>query len=76
MAAGLDPHTFVRLSAPLLAVIGSEKDTWGPMPEAIVARRLAGVRRLERVTIAGAGHFVHIERPRETAQALLDYLER
>jgi pimeloyl-ACP methyl ester carboxylesterase len=67
---------YARLQAPLLAVTGSERDTWGPMPEEIVAPRLAGVPRLDRLTIAGAGHFVHIERPRETAQALLDYLER
>jgi pimeloyl-ACP methyl ester carboxylesterase len=66
---------YARLRAPLLAVIGSENDTWGPMPESIVAPRLAGVARLQRVTVDGAGHFVHIERPRETANALLDYLE-
>lgn len=66
---------FARLRAPLLAITGSERDTWGPMPEAIVGPRLAGVPRLERMTIAGAGHFVHMEHPRETAQALLDYLE-
>jgi len=68
-------HGYARLTAPLLAIVGSEQDTWGPMPEKIVAPRLAGVRRLTRRTIAGAGHFVHIERPRETADAILDYLE-
>ena len=68
-------HGYARLEAPLLAIVGSEQDTWGPMPEAIVGPRLAGVRRLTRRTIAGAGHFVHIERPRETADAILDFLE-
>src|SRR5262249_42151385 len=66
---------YARLRVPLLAVIGSEDDTWGPLPEAILATRLDGVARLERCTIAGAGHFVHIERPRETAAVLLDHLE-
>lgn len=66
---------YARLRAPLLAVMGSEKDTWGPLPEEIIGPRLAAVARLERATVAGAGHFVHIERPRETAQLILDYLE-
>jgi pimeloyl-ACP methyl ester carboxylesterase len=68
-------HSYARLRAPLLAVMGSENDTWGPLPEAIVGPRLAGVARLQRAVVAGAGHFVHMERPRETAQVLLDYLE-
>ena len=59
----------------MLAVTGSENDTWGPLPEAIIGPRLAGVSGLQRATVAGAGHFVHIERPRETAQLLFDYLE-
>jgi pimeloyl-ACP methyl ester carboxylesterase len=66
---------YARLRAPMLAVMGSENDTWGPLPEAIVGPRLAGVARLQRAVVAGAGHFVHMERPRETAQVLLDYLE-
>jgi pimeloyl-ACP methyl ester carboxylesterase len=67
--------SYARLRAPLLAVTGSENDTWGPMPEAIVGPRLAGVANLARACVAGAGHFVHIERPRETAAVILDYLE-
>jgi pimeloyl-ACP methyl ester carboxylesterase len=62
------------LAAPLLAINGTERDTWGPLPEAILAERLANIRHLERVRIAGAGHFVHMERPRDTAQAILAFL--
>jgi pimeloyl-ACP methyl ester carboxylesterase len=62
------------LTAPLLAITGSERDTWGPLPESILAERLSNVRNLERLRIAGAGHFVHMERPRETARAILDFL--
>jgi pimeloyl-ACP methyl ester carboxylesterase len=65
-----------RLRAPLLAVIGSEPDTWGPLPEALIQERLGHVARLERATVAGAGHFVHMERPRETAELVLAWLER
>jgi pimeloyl-ACP methyl ester carboxylesterase len=64
------------LRAPMLAVIGAEPDTWGPLPEAVIAPRLAHVPRLERATVAGAGHFVHMEQPRATADLLLAYLER
>ncbi|MGH7788552.1 MAG: alpha/beta fold hydrolase [Candidatus Binatia bacterium] len=66
---------YARLQHPMLAVIGSVQDTWGPLPESILGPRLAGVRRLERATVEGAGHFVHIERPRETAALIRDYLE-
>jgi len=63
------------LHAPMLAVIGSEQDTWGPLPESVLAPRLANVARLERATVAGAGHFVHMEQPRATAELLLAWLE-
>jgi pimeloyl-ACP methyl ester carboxylesterase len=66
--------SYATLRVPMLAIIGSEHDTWGPLPERILAERLAGVRHLERCTIPGAGHFVHIERPAETAHAVLAFL--
>jgi pimeloyl-ACP methyl ester carboxylesterase len=64
-----------RLRAPLLAVIGSEPDTWGPLPEDLLRERLAHVPHLERATVQGAGHFIHMERPRETAERILSWLE-
>jgi pimeloyl-ACP methyl ester carboxylesterase len=63
-----------RLRAPMLAVIGSEPDTWGPLPEPLLAQRLANVPVLSRATVRGAGHFMHIEKPRETARLVLDFL--
>lgn len=66
---------YATLRAPLLALSGSEPDTWGPLPKAILAERLAHVRHLERRTIAGAGHFVHIEQPAAAAAAILDFLD-
>jgi pimeloyl-ACP methyl ester carboxylesterase len=68
-------EAYARLQAPMLAVVGSENDTWGPLPDAIIGPRLNGVPRLQRATVAGAGHFIHIEQPGETADLLLDYLE-
>jgi len=65
-----------RLKAPLLAVVGSEPDSWGPLPESLLQERLGHVPRLERVTVQGAGHFVHMERPAETAELVLGWLAR
>jgi pimeloyl-ACP methyl ester carboxylesterase len=64
-----------QLRVPVLALIGSEPDTWGPLPEPVLAERLANVPDLARATVEGAGHFVHMERPEATARVLLDFLE-
>ena len=64
------------LRAPMLAVIGSEPDTWGPLPEPLIESRLAHVKYLERATVRGAGHFIHMEQPHATAALLLEYLDR
>ena len=61
---------------PMLAVTGTERDTWGPLPEHLIRGRLAYVPHAERARVEGAGHFVHLERPRETADVLLGWLER
>ena len=63
------------LKMPVLAVVGSEPDTWGPLPEPLLSERLAHIPNLERVTVEGAGHFVHVEKPAETASLILDWLE-
>lgn len=67
-------YSYAALRVPLLAIEGTEDDTWGPMPESIVGPRLARAADVSRARIAGAGHFVHMERPRETAVAILDFL--
>ena len=81
MAVGMGPwkpefveHSYAALRRPLLAVEGTEKDTWGPLPDTVIAPRLDRARNVERVRIAGAGHFVHMERPHETAAAILSFL--
>jgi pimeloyl-ACP methyl ester carboxylesterase len=65
-----------RLRRPMLAVIGSEPDTWGPIPAAIREERLSYAGDVERAVVEGAGHFVHMEKPEETADLILGYLER
>ena len=66
--------SWAALRVPMLAVVGSEPDTWGPLPEPLLSERLSYVPDLERVTVPGAGHFVHMEKPAETARLLLDWL--
>ncbi|HEX7407479.1 MAG TPA: alpha/beta hydrolase [Candidatus Binatia bacterium] len=81
MAHGFGPwhpewigRAYGALHTPMLAIVGSEPDTWGPLPEHILSERLSRVKKLERRTIHGTGHFVHIERPLETAEVILDFL--
>lgn len=69
-------ESYAQLRVPLLAVIGSVADTWGPLPEDILAERLAGVQQLERATVEGSGHFIHMEKPRETAALVRDFVAR
>jgi pimeloyl-ACP methyl ester carboxylesterase len=67
-------HGWKPLRTPMLAVTGNEDDTWGPIPETLIQERLRFVSDVERISIDGTGHFVHIERPEETARVLLDWL--
>jgi pimeloyl-ACP methyl ester carboxylesterase len=63
------------LAMPLLAIWGDQPDTWG-LPDPWRSERLAHAPVLETAAIAGAGHFVHIEKPAETAACILDFLGR
>jgi pimeloyl-ACP methyl ester carboxylesterase len=64
-----------HVRAPVLAVIGSEPDTWGPIPEPMREDRLGHLARVEKAVVQGAGHFTHMERPRETADLVQGFLE-
>lgn len=65
-----------RLRVPLLAVIGSETDTWGPLPEPILQDRLSNAPKVERATIQDSGHFIHMEQPAAAAELILGFLDR
>jgi pimeloyl-ACP methyl ester carboxylesterase len=58
---------------PLLGLLGTEFEEmgWGVDPDDL-RRCLPRQARLE--VLKGVGHFIHIERPRETAQLVLDFL--
>lgn len=63
------------LKRPLLAVFGSEPDSWGPLPEDLLRERLEYVPDVTLAKVEGVGHFVHMEAPEATARLLLDFLE-
>jgi len=63
-----------HLRAPMLAVVGSVQDTWGPIPEDTLSERLSYVPQLKRATIEGSGHFLHMEKPAEIAQVVFEFL--
>ena len=63
-----------HLRMPMLAMVGTEPDAWR-LDDAVASQRLAFVPELARAAVPGAGHFVHMERPRETADLLLGFLE-
>jgi pimeloyl-ACP methyl ester carboxylesterase len=67
---------WVNLETTMLAIIGGVEDHWGPLPEEMLATRLAHVPRLERATVEGSGHFIHMEKPAEVGATILDFLGR
>jgi pimeloyl-ACP methyl ester carboxylesterase len=62
-----------RVTCPVLYVEGTESFLHAMPLE--VEKRVA-LLRAERVTIACAGHHPHLEQPRATARALIDFLRR
>jgi len=66
---------WVNLETTMLAVVGGVEDHWGPLPEDVLGPRLSYVPRLERATIEGAGHFIHMEQPEAVGELILDFLE-
>ena len=61
------------LDHPTLLVMGSET---GPIFRESNAALAALLRHVETLEVSGAGHFVHVEAPREIAEALADFVGR
>ncbi len=61
------------LGVPILAVFGTEPEPmgWGTTPADVAGMLPPGGRA---VTMDGVGHFIHIEKPAETAAMVLDHL--
>jgi pimeloyl-ACP methyl ester carboxylesterase len=67
--------TLQALPVPLLGILGLQPEEmgWGARPEQLEPFMPAGARL---VAFEDAGHFVHIEKPREVADLVLDFLTR
>ena len=65
--------TWAHLRAPMLAIAGTEPDSFGPASDAQLDERLALVKDVTRVRVQGTGHFVHMEQPEATARLILDF---
>ena len=70
-----------RIAAPVLVVHGAESgEFWRRAPGGVylepgdLRRRLGCFREVRFVEIAGAGHMVHFDRPRELLTAIRDFL--
>jgi pimeloyl-ACP methyl ester carboxylesterase len=59
------------IECPVLVVTGNEPDQWNDLPADARRRRLAAIPDARHVTVDGAGHYVHIERP----DAVLDLVQ-
>lgn len=61
------------IGVPVLAVLGTEADPmgWGTLPEDVLSHLPAGGRFVQ---LEGAGHFLHIEQPREVADLVLEHV--
>lgn len=66
----LAPH-LAELRCPVRLLLGGARHDSGPRDEE-VARLRAGVPQLEIETVAGAGHYLHEERPDAVARAIED----
>jgi pimeloyl-ACP methyl ester carboxylesterase len=66
--------TWAHVRAPMLAIVGTEPDFFGPASDAQLDERLAHVKDVARVRVPGTGHFVHMEQPEQTARLVLDFV--
>jgi pimeloyl-ACP methyl ester carboxylesterase len=61
------------IGVPVLAMLGTEPDPmgWGTLPADVLSHLPAGGRL---VIVEGAGHFLHIEKPREVTELVVEHL--
>jgi pimeloyl-ACP methyl ester carboxylesterase len=63
-----------RTRCPVLVITGTEEDTWRDLTPEQEAERV-GWLRASHLTVAGAGHYVHLEDPEATMAAIREFLD-
>jgi len=64
------------LHRPVLALSGTEPDQWSFLQPADRARRLDAFPDVEHHSVAGAGHYIHIEQPDDTIRLMDAFCNR
>ena len=57
---------------PVLALTGSEHDTWSDLGDDEIAARVGAIAHARHAVVDGAGHYVHLEQP----DAVVDHIRR
>lgn len=60
---------------PVLALTGSEHDTWSDLSAHDIAQRLAVMPDARHHVIAGAGHYLHLEQPEAVVEHIRAFVE-
>jgi pimeloyl-ACP methyl ester carboxylesterase len=63
-----------RVRCPVLVITGTEHDTWRDLTPEQEAERV-GWLRARHVTVAGSGHYVHLEDPEATMAAIRAFVD-
>ena len=69
----LAEYRFVQ--CPVLAITGSEEDTWSDLSADDIEQRLAAIGDARHVEIAGAGHYVHLEQPDAVVECIREFVD-
>jgi pimeloyl-ACP methyl ester carboxylesterase len=63
------------VECPLLVLTGAEEDTWSDLTDDQVAQRLSHFKDARHHTIAGAGHYVHVEQPDAVMERIVGFVD-
>jgi pimeloyl-ACP methyl ester carboxylesterase len=64
-----------RVRCPVLALTGSEHDTWSDLSADDIAQRLAVMRDARHHVVSGAGHYLHLEQPEAVMAYIRSFIE-
>ena len=63
------------VQCPVLAITGSEEDTWSDLTSRDIEQRLAAIGDARHVEVSGAGHYVHLEQPDVVVDCIGAFIE-